>query len=101
MLALLVCLAMFILFRVGSSVGVAGVVVYDSESLTRLRVVDHPRSCSSLLSPDRTFVMVSVRSQYRHRACIVVVVVTVMSRASGSSYERRNNPRVRSSDKGL
>ncbi|KAL1674085.1 hypothetical protein EV122DRAFT_269800 [Schizophyllum commune] len=90
MLALLVCLAMFILSRVGS-VGVAGVVVYDPGSLTRLRVVDYPRLCSSLISPDRTFVMVSVRSQYRHRACIVVVVV----------YERRNNSRVRSSDQGL
>ena len=83
MLALLVCLAMFILSRVGSLVGVAGVVVDDCKLFTRLRVVDHPRSCSSLISPDRTFVMVSVRSQYRHRACIVVVVV--MSRASGAS----------------
>ncbi|KAL1728067.1 hypothetical protein EV714DRAFT_253124 [Schizophyllum commune] len=92
MLALLVCLAVFILCRVGSLVGVAGVVVDDCKLFTRLRVLGHPRSCSSLLSPDRTFVMVSVRSQYRHCACIVVVVVT---------YERRNNPRVPSSDKGL
>ena len=84
MLALLVCLAMFILFRVGSLVGVAGVVVYDSESLTRLRVVDYPRLSSSLISPDRTFVMVSVRSQYRHRACIVVVVVVVFRAIGGS-----------------
>ncbi|KAL1719261.1 hypothetical protein EV715DRAFT_251744 [Schizophyllum commune] len=92
MLALLVCLAMFILFRVGSLVGVAGVVVDYLEPLARLRVVDHPRPCASLVSPDRTFVMVSVRSQYRHRACIVVVVVV---------YERRNKSRVHSSDKGL
>ncbi|KAL1693204.1 hypothetical protein GGG16DRAFT_89136, partial [Schizophyllum commune] len=90
MLALLVCLAMFILFRVGSLVGVAGVVVYDPGSLTRLRVVDYPRLCSSLIPPDRTFVMVSVRSQYRHRACVVVVVVVarLVARSTSAAITR-------------